>query len=210
MILALETSTPRASLAVVSIDGGETLWESEFETDRAHNSVIFGPVSEALERYRDQIQGIAVGLGPGSYSGVRVGIAVANGLGLALDRPTRGVSSLGAFGESGSRRFVVGDARRRTFFFAEVSEGGGVSGEPELLDEEALRERLDGIGDEAPVFSADRSVFERFERIKEAYPTARRIGGIAARVEPGQWPRAVALEPHYLRAPYITTPRKRG
>ena len=83
MILGIETATPRASLALYDRDADEVLWSRDFTTERAHNGVIFEPVSEMLEQYRDQLTGIVVGVGPGSYSGVRVGIAVANGLGLS-------------------------------------------------------------------------------------------------------------------------------
>ena len=87
MILALETSTRRASLAVVSGSDGELCWEAAFETDRSHNSKIFDPVQEALDRFGDALTAIAVGIGPGSYGGIRVGIAVANGLSVSRGLP---------------------------------------------------------------------------------------------------------------------------
>ena len=87
MILAIETSTTGASLALVGRQGGDVLWQASFESDRLHNAKIFDPVAEALDISRGKLGRIVVGLGPGSYSGIRVGIAVANGLGLALDVP---------------------------------------------------------------------------------------------------------------------------
>ena len=74
MILAIETSTTKASLALMQPESGEVLWESAFESDRLHNAKIFDPVIEALDLCREKLQQIIVGLGPGSYSGIRVGI----------------------------------------------------------------------------------------------------------------------------------------
>lgn len=204
MILAFETSTPCASLAIVQEGEQEPVWTSTFETDRAHNAAIFAPVEEALALHRDDLRGIAVGIGPGSYGGVRVAIAVANGLGLALGLPLRGVSSLLGYG-GGTPCRVVGDARRKTFYLAAVGPGG-VDGDPELLEEAELRARLESL-DDGPVYSADRSVRECFEGIRAGRPSAEWIGRIAGRTDPGQWPAPARLEPHYLRPPYITTPK---
>jgi tRNA threonylcarbamoyladenosine biosynthesis protein TsaB len=202
MILALETSTRRASLAVYDEAAQEVLWEEAFETDRSHNSIIFEPVETALQQFEDRITKIAVGLGPGVYGGIRVGIAVANGLGLARDWETVGVSSLEAFSEE-EDYLVVGDARRKTFFFAEVI-AGTLSGEPKLLSAEDLETRLADY--EGSVVSAEESVVERFSRVQLAFPEATRIARRAT--QEGAFPeKEKALEPHYLRAPYITTPK---
>jgi tRNA A37 threonylcarbamoyladenosine modification protein TsaB len=49
MILGIETSTPHASLALWDPAVGSVVWEQTFSSDRAHNSVIFEPLREALE-----------------------------------------------------------------------------------------------------------------------------------------------------------------
>lgn len=204
MILALETSTRCASLAVLDERGDSLLWESRFETDRSHNSIIFGPVEEALGRFGREITMVAVGLGPGSYGGIRVGIAVANGLALARGWRTQGVSSLEAFG-AGEDCFIVGDARRKTFFLAEVSEGA-LRDEPLLLPAEELEQRLEGI--QGQIYSAEETVVERFRPVELAFPRAQMIGKRASQrvISDESEP---PLEPHYLRAPYITTPKSR-
>lgn len=206
MILALETSTPRASLAVYSEETGRLEWETSFETDRSHNSVIFGPVTEALERFGDQLTRVAVGVGPGSYSGVRVAIAVANGLALSRGIPLQAVSSLEAYGEAGESCFVVGDARRKTYFLAGLA-SGKLEGEPELLSADALENRLREIGNGAPVYSPDEGVVTRFPSIRSAFPSAAAIARRASEVAFDSSGGAPPLEPHYLRAPYITTPK---
>ena len=108
MILALETSTRDASLAVRDRATGALVHESVFTTERAHNAVIFGPVETIVKEYRDRLTGIVVGLGPGSYGGVRVGIAVANGLSIAMGLPLAGRSSLEAWDTESDSYLVIG------------------------------------------------------------------------------------------------------
>ncbi|MDF1823179.1 MAG: tRNA (adenosine(37)-N6)-threonylcarbamoyltransferase complex dimerization subunit type 1 TsaB [Verrucomicrobiales bacterium] len=208
MILGIETSTPRASLAL--LDGGAEapVWEASFETERAHNAVIFDPVSEMLSRYREEISGIAVGLGPGSYGGVRVGIAVANGLSMILDVPLLGVSSLEAWKSDEADYTVLGDARRKTFFVARLV-SRVLQCDPELLPEDVVIEQVGrsmeaGEGD---CFTADRKVADAIDGVRLSYPTAVGVAIRAQATALSEWSRDVVLEPHYLRAPYITTPK---
>ena len=77
VLLAIETSTPLATVALVR--GHDILFESSFSAERSHNSRVFGPLQSALDAGRPDV--IAVGTGPGSYSGIRVGLAAAVGLG---------------------------------------------------------------------------------------------------------------------------------
>src|SRR6056297_2108198 len=135
MILAIETSTTHASLALVNSVDGPVVRECRFVSERAHNAVIFEPVTDLLADHGGDLEGIAVGLGPGSYGGVRVGIAVANGLSLVLGIPVVGISSLEAWETDSSNCTVLGDARRQTFFRAEIREGE-LQGESQLLPEE--------------------------------------------------------------------------
>ena len=96
-ILALETSSPRGSVALTE---GVTLIASEEHSEpSAHAELMLPLVSRALARAgwsRSSIDRIAVGVGPGSFVGLRVGIALAEGLSLGLGRPVVGVGSLSA------------------------------------------------------------------------------------------------------------------
>ncbi|MEM1441144.1 MAG: tRNA (adenosine(37)-N6)-threonylcarbamoyltransferase complex dimerization subunit type 1 TsaB [Verrucomicrobiota bacterium] len=208
MILGIETSTTHASLAVVSADGSEVLRRFEFVSQRAHNSVIFDSVSEVLKEYRDHLSGIAVGLGPGSYGGVRVGISVANGLSLVLGIPVVGVSSLEAWDVPQESAVILGDARRKTFFRAVVSSGQLMS-DPELLpEEEVIKSTLVSLEcGESEFFTADPRVSEAIPGVVLSYPDAARVAERALVKNPGTWPEDAILEPHYLRAPYITVPK---
>ena len=206
MILCIETSTPNASLAVRDPDSGETVWKEEFTTDRAHNAVIFSPVEEMLEKHRSELQGIVVGLGPGSYGGIRVGIAVANGLGLALGIPTLGVSSLEAWDVEPASHLVLGDARRGSFFIAEIDQRKLV-GEPKLVDAEKIESDLVLAREKGlRQFTSDKKVTEKVEGVELAFPSAERLPLLPI----SSWAESVPLEPHYLRAPYITTPKRRA
>lgn len=205
MILGIETSTPRASLALRDVATDTIVWSREFTTDRAHNAVIFSPIEEMLSTYRSELSGIVVGLGPGSYSGIRVGIAVANGLGLALGIPTLGVSSLEAWDVDADSHVILGDARRRSLFVAEVAERKLID-EPQLIDVDKAGPVLTPLYDRGlPCYTADRRVTEMVENVELAFPAAERL----PLTSPGSWPAAMPLEPHYLRAPYITTPKQK-
>ncbi len=206
MILCIETSTPNASLALRDPDSGELAWKEAFTTDRAHNAVIFSPLEEMLGMYRSKLSGIVVGLGPGSYSGIRVGIAVANGLALALGIPARGASSLEAWDVESDSHLILGDARRGSYFIAEIDRSRLV-GEPELMEAEMIESHLAPARDRGiRQYTSDRKVAERIRGVDLAFPSAERLP-----ITPTcDWPDPEPLEPHYLRAPYITTPKKRA
>ena len=112
LILAIETSHPRGSVAVVR--DGEVLFEQTFTSERSHNAQVFAPLAEALRISSDGLRAIVVGLGPGSYTGARIGIAAAQGIAVSRKVPVIGLSSvLAPETENLLREFVVsGDARR--------------------------------------------------------------------------------------------------
>ncbi|MEX2579929.1 MAG: tRNA (adenosine(37)-N6)-threonylcarbamoyltransferase complex dimerization subunit type 1 TsaB [Verrucomicrobiales bacterium] len=209
MILGIETSTAKASLALLAPGRGEVVWETDFTTDRAHNSAIFGPLGAMLDRHRSDLRGIVVGLGPGSYSGIRVGIAVANGLGLALGIPAIGVSSLEAWEAASDDYVVLGDARRRSLFVAEIA-GGKPIGEPRLVDDGEVAAALEPLRERGlALHSADRRVIEHVAGVVLSFPSATRLALAAPDPADERWRKGEALEPRYLRSPYITTPRKK-
>ncbi|MCC6882843.1 MAG: tRNA (adenosine(37)-N6)-threonylcarbamoyltransferase complex dimerization subunit type 1 TsaB [Verrucomicrobiales bacterium] len=211
MILALETSTSMGSVALYDPAESRMVWEQSFRSERSHNALIFRPLREVLRECGGCLERVVVGTGPGSYSGIRVAIAVAGGLGVALGVPVAGGSSLEAFAPEGESCLVVGDARRESFFAAKVV-AGGESEDPILLDEQGLKEAIvEACGFGWPVFSADATLWERRREsgISEGYPTAGRLARRWARLsrECFEERSNVPLEPHYLRAPYITTPK---
>ena len=178
----------------------------DFTTARAHNSRIFEPVAEALTFAKDALELIVVGIGPGSYSGVRVGISVANGLGLAREIPVIGVSSLAAFPAANCT--IISDARRKTYAVATVENRALVS-EPDLIDAEKFVTSLPDF--ETPLFTPDRHVADEFESISLAFPTAGELAEVASGLNSAELEILAKkpLEPHYLRPPFITVAKKK-
>jgi len=86
--LALDTSTPRGSVALLRND--ETLAEQTFARQRSGDG-LFDAISAICSGFVPDL--IAVGLGPGSFTGIRAGIAAARGLALPTQTPIKGVSS---------------------------------------------------------------------------------------------------------------------
>lgn len=117
--LVIESSTPRVSLALFA--DGETLLEERFESDRRHHERLFEPLGRALDALGEGgLDEIVVGTGPASYSGVRVGIAAAQGIALVHGCPVVGLVSLLGLGVD--RGVVVGDARRGRAWWARLGE----------------------------------------------------------------------------------------
>ncbi len=204
MIFAFETSTPRASLALW--DEGKIVWEADFTTQRAHNSRIFGPVEEALKVAGEKIELIVVGNGPGSYSGVRVGISVANGLSLARGIPVIGMSSLSAYPEGNCT--VISDARRKTIAVAAVK-NRQLTAEPDLIDADEFAASISGFP--TPIYTADAHLAEEYESVTPGYPTASALAEAVSAFDAAtiQSMAEKPLEPHYLRPPFITVAKKK-
>jgi tRNA threonylcarbamoyladenosine biosynthesis protein TsaB len=206
MILALETSTRRASLAVYDRESGRVIDCADFTTDRAHNAAIFAPLERLVAAHRDRLEGIVVGLGPGSYGGVRVGIAVANGLSVAMGLPVIGGNSLEAWETGTDSYLVVGDARRGSYFVAVVRDRK-LQGEPELVEEADLAAFLAPLlADGLAVHTCDAKVVEAVAGAILSYPEAGRLAARYRGADLGHLS-TTALEPVYLRAPYITMPK---
>jgi tRNA threonylcarbamoyladenosine biosynthesis protein TsaB len=112
LILAFDTATDVATSALV--DDGEVLGE---RVSRAMTLLedVDALLRQAGARTGD-LDGLAVGIGPGSFTGVRIGLATARGLALGLDIPVAGVSTLAALAAGAPGATPVIDARRRQVF----------------------------------------------------------------------------------------------
>jgi len=112
LTLAFDTATGDATSALV--DDGEVLGE------RASRAVTLLEDVDALLRqggaHPRDLGALVVGIGPGSFTGLRIGLAVARGLALALDLPGAGVSTLDALAAGAPGATPVVDARRREVF----------------------------------------------------------------------------------------------
>ena len=112
LILAFDTATDHATSALVG--DGELLGE---RVSRASTLLadVDALVRQAGAHPRD-IAGLAVGTGPGSFTGIRIGLAAARGLALALDVAAAGVSTLDALAAGAPGAIPVIDAKRREVF----------------------------------------------------------------------------------------------
>jgi tRNA threonylcarbamoyladenosine biosynthesis protein TsaB len=120
LLLAIDTATEGAAVAVH--DGDRVLASARAGDARHHNEVLvptIGAVLEEAGRARTEVTDIAVGVGPGPYTGLRVGLATARTLALAWGARVHGVCSLDALAAQAvadglSGEFLVAtDARRR-------------------------------------------------------------------------------------------------
>ena len=197
-ILALETSTRHGSVCLIR--DGQVAFDKPFVAERAHSVGLFVALHSAM-RGSCAIDRIAVGVGPGSYAGVRIAIAAATGLQFACGADLVGIPSAAAFLVDRDDYYVIGDARRATFYFTHVRGGICMEG-PLLLDEAKLRERLTASNG-AQVVSSD--FLPAFAEVRHALPLARRVAELAA--SDAAITQRGTIEPIYLREPHITEPR---
>lgn len=95
MLLAIETSTRQ--LGVAAAEGGRVLSSYELLADYPHAAELPGAVTRVLDAARttlDQIEGIAIDIGPGSFTGLRIGLAFVKALAFGSNKPVVAVPSL--------------------------------------------------------------------------------------------------------------------
>lgn len=196
--LALEMSTARGS--IVLREDASALFDCDFAADRKHSGAFFENVELCLRRFGVPDQ-IVVGIGPGSYAGVRIAIATALGLRSSTGAKLAGIPSISALDVEESDYGVIGDARRQSFFFARIASGRLIEG-PILEAEAELKARLEQLA--GPIFTSDS--LPQFPQVKLAYPSAARLAEIAA-LSTVEISDVESLEPIYLREPHITVPK---
>ncbi|MFL2546342.1 MAG: tRNA (adenosine(37)-N6)-threonylcarbamoyltransferase complex dimerization subunit type 1 TsaB [Candidatus Rariloculaceae bacterium] len=142
-LLAIETSSDVGTVALESDDG---LRQERIETPREQTAKILPLIDELIDSAEltlTRLDAIAFGRGPGSFTGIRVAAAVAQGLGLSANLPLLPISSLAAVAQGAWRTqgqehsLVCFDARMGEVFWAPFQIRGGL---PELIGEERLSE----------------------------------------------------------------------
>lgn len=213
MILALDTSTAIASVALY--DGavsGEVTWRS----GRGHSVELMAQTA-ALMRLRrvepKQLVAVAVAVGPGSYTGLRVGLAAAKGLCLALELPMIGVCTLDILAEAqreaclpvrplvdaGRHRFATALYRRQD---GEWKRASPIEGKrlPEIL--EGIRERTLLCGDVGELAAAGVRGEDGLVQIASPASSLRRAGYLAEigwrRYQRGEVQDAAQVDAFYL------------
>ena len=202
LILALDTTGARGSLALVR--GAEVIDETLLESADGFAHLVHREIAAMLARQgmtlRD-IDGFASASGPGSFTGVRVGLTAMKGLAEALGRPMFGVSNLRAlawFGESALRGALI-DARRGEVYGAVYDASGAAVAEETVgpLDR-FLRSLRAGdvqiLVDPGFALELDRPVCTVSEGL------ARAIGAIAGeRLRAGESPDPAGVDANYVR-----------
>ncbi len=101
MILSLETATGCGSVALTegSLDGGKVLAEYTVQPDVKHSRRLLGIIASMMDAVAlpwSALDGVAVSMGPGSFTGLRIGMAAGKGIAMAADIPLIGVPTLDA------------------------------------------------------------------------------------------------------------------
>ncbi|MFB3827684.1 MAG: tRNA (adenosine(37)-N6)-threonylcarbamoyltransferase complex dimerization subunit type 1 TsaB [Bryobacteraceae bacterium] len=135
MILAIDTTHEFGSLALAQ--GGELIEEAPLHAPEGFGQVIYGHIARLLEKHHvrpGEIECFAAAAGPGSFTGVRVGLACAKGLAEAAGRPVAAISNLEAVASFGTAPLHAAllDARRGQIYGAVYSASGGLVS-PEIV-----------------------------------------------------------------------------
>ena len=199
-ILALELSSARGSLGWR--DGNDADFFREWPNDRKNSGPFFEYLVEVQKEF-GKPDTIIVGLGPGSYAGTRIAISAAIGLQAASHARLIGFPSICAIECDTAEYCVIGDARRKTFFFARVRENNLAEG-PTLMTEAELHQNLDKVDRKMSIFAPEK--LPQFDRSVIRYPAAKVLAqlGNDSKRNFAQPP----LEPIYLREPHITVPKR--
>jgi len=192
VLLAIDTSAGTA-VAIVDRDGG-ILAEHSSDDTRRHAEVIDGLIAACFADAGVSVadlSGVAVGMGPGPFTGLRVGIAAARAFAFGAGKPVVPVVSHDAvaFGITGPT-LVVTDARRREVYWSAYSGS----------DAEGLPIRIEGPSLCKP---DDLPVFEGFERVDAATIPGGALGLLAESLYLHKRPFA-GDEALYLRSPDVT------
>jgi len=215
-ILALEFSSARRSVAVVGVEKQTPSLEYEISETGDRETRAFGMIDEALRLAnieREQVECLAVGLGPGSYNGIRVALAIAQGWQLATEVKLIGISSMEcltsqarAEGLRGRAHFIV-DAQRNEIYWAsfELKDQECLSLQPLRLatpDEVKSKIQQDDL-----VLGPE--VTKWFARGQILQPRASQLGILAE--QRNDFIAAEKLEPIYLReTSFIKAPKPRS
>jgi len=218
-ILAIETSTPAASVALGN--GRDIVAAAERTDRRGHSAFLVSAIDFCFDQagwHPSDLDAVVVDVGPGLYTGIRVGLASAQALAAALGVPVVPGNALDALAlrASTGRRHIwsMVDVRRGEFAVASYKPvPGGVvkDGNGQLVTADRLRAILDSDSEEALLVGDWQALPENFfnglHRVKSGrprYPHAKAlIEAAAPRVKAEDYPHPDEIRPLYMREPDV-------
>jgi tRNA threonylcarbamoyladenosine biosynthesis protein TsaB len=215
LVLGLDTTTAAGSAALVA--DGVTIEVAPIDPSQPVATRLPGDLAALIEKYRVALREVsvfAVATGPGSFTGLRIGIATMQGLAVATGKPLIGVSSFDALATfaDAPRVAVWIDAWRGEVYAAIYAVSGAASEdaalhqicEPVVAPPDTV---LRGAADSATVFIGDAAVKYRDllapRRVIEPTPL---IAGVVAQIASGRFARGEAPPPHAIRPLYVRRP----
>ncbi|MGG7573174.1 tRNA (adenosine(37)-N6)-threonylcarbamoyltransferase complex dimerization subunit type 1 TsaB [Streptomyces sirii] len=209
LLLALDTATPAVTVALH--DGTDVLAESRDVDARRHGELLLPAVDRVLGaagRKLDEVSDIVVGVGPGPYTGLRVGLVTAATFGAALDVPVHGLCTLDglAYAAELTEPFVVAtDARRKEVYWARYADARTRLTEPAVDRPADIADQVAGVpavGAGAVLYDG---VFTGLRREAPEHQSAAALAALAAeRLAAGQ--ELLPPQPLYLRRPDAQVP----
>ncbi len=222
IILSIETASTNCSVAL-SKNGKNLAVKEDYNTQYSHAERLHVFIAQILEKNAitpNQLTAIAVSKGPGSYTGLRIGVSAAKGLCYALDIPLISVSTLEALAHQVSvpSGFIIPllDARRMEVYSAVFSSEYKAIREikAEVIDATSFARYLEqdkvyfignGVAKTAEVISHKHAIFK-----KGKLPSARTISSIAyAKYVNNDLEDVAYFEPYYLKDFIAIKPKKR-
>lgn len=200
MLLAFDTATPRVTVALH--DGDRVVAEHTSEAPMRHAEQLAPMIARSLADagiVRQDLTAIAVGVGPGPFTGLRVGIVTARTLGFVLEIPVYGVCSLDAIAlevvgtASAAGSFLVAtDARRKEVYLASYDSDG------RRLEGPVVSRPAD-VATDAPIAGAGPSLYP--DDFPHAIAPASPSAGWLAKGVTAELVDLLDAEPLYLRRP---------
>lgn len=216
LVLAFDTATAAVTVALCDwapADGVRLLALTETADARRHAELLSPSIAAVLADAGAavaQLSAVAVGVGPGPYTGLRVGLVTALALGDALRVPVHGICTLDAIAWASGRTepFVVAtDARRKEVYWARYASAGSRLTEPAVgPPAEAAAPGLPVIGEGAALYPGvlDPAAIGDHSPLR---PAAAALAELAVhRLSGGEGPPLLAPEPLYLRRPDARVP----
>jgi len=209
LILAIDTTREFGSIAL--LEGGEVLDEALLHSPDGFGHILFEHLGRLLARSGrrvDEVTCFAAAAGPGSFTGVRVGLACVKGLAEALGRKVVAVSNLEAMARFGSaaQRATVLDARRGEIYGAVYGDAGELLREPVVIQFPAWLETLpEGeieflSTDFEPFRAALKGTGFETSRITTA---PRALAAAVGRIALERWSAGLTLDPAEIDADYV-------